>query len=161
SRRFQEMAFLNRGLTITLTDLRADSLDDEGKPRSVVYRYDGGIADFVRHINSTKGDPVHKSIIEFESEDPAKRISAEIAMQWNSQYSEGVYTFANTINTHEGGTHEEGFRAALTSIVNKYARDKKLLKERDDNLAGEDIREGLTAIVSIKLSEPQFEGQTK
>jgi DNA gyrase subunit B len=160
ARRFQEMAFLNRGLTIALIDEREDETGENGG-RSVVYRYDGGIADFVRHINATKGEPVHKTVIEFGAEDPEKGISAEIAMQWNSQYSEGVYTFANTINTHEGGTHEEGFRAALTSLVNKYARDKKLLKERDENLAGEDIREGLTAIVSVKLAEPQFEGQTK
>jgi DNA gyrase subunit B len=160
ARRFQEMAFLNRGLTIALIDEREDETGENGG-RSVVYRYDGGIADFVRHINATKGEPVHKTVIEFGAEDPERGISAEIAMQWNSQYSEGVYTFANTINTHEGGAHEEGFRAALTSLVNKYARDKKLLKERDENLAGEDIREGLTAIVSVKLAEPQFEGQTK
>ncbi len=161
ARRLQEMGFLNRGLAITLTDERAEARDEDGAPRTVYYRYDGGIADFVRHINSAKGEPVHKSVIEFGAEDTDRRISLEVAMQWNSQYSEGVYTFANTINTHEGGTHEEGFRAALTSIVNRYARDKKLLKEKDDNLAGEDIREGLTAIVSVKLSEPQFEGQTK
>src|SRR5262245_9000062 len=160
ARRLQEMAFLNRGLTIELIDERADEPGENGG-RRVAYRYDGGIADFVRHINATKGEPVHKTVIDFGAEDAEKGISAEIAMQWNSQYSEGVYTFANTINTHEGGTHEEGFRAALTSLVNKYARDKKLLKERDENLAGEDIREGLTAIVSVKLAEPQFEGQTK
>ena len=160
ARRLQEMAFLNRGLTIELIDERADETGENGG-RRVAYRYDGGIADFVRHINATKGEPVHKTVIDFGAEDAEKGISAEIAMQWNSQYSEGVYTFANTINTHEGGTHEEGFRAALTSLVNKYARDKKLLKERDENLAGEDIREGLTAIVSVKLAEPQFEGQTK
>ena len=161
ARRLQEMAFLNRGLAISLTDERPDARDDEGRPRQVRFRYDGGIADFVRHLNSSKGEPVHKTVIDFGAEDTDRRISVEIAMQWNSQYSESVYTFANTINTHEGGTHEEGFRAALTSIVNKYARDKKLLKEKDDNLAGEDIREGLTAIVSLKLGEPQFEGQTK
>ncbi len=161
ARRLQEMAFLNRGLAITLTDERQDAKDEDGKPRQVRFCYDGGIADFVRHLNSSKGEPIHKSVIDFGAEDTDRRISVEIAMQWNSQYSESVYTFANTINTHEGGTHEEGFRAALTSIVNKYARDKKLLKEKDDNLAGEDIREGLTAIVSVKLGEPQFEGQTK
>jgi DNA gyrase subunit B len=161
ARRLQEMAFLNRGLAISLTDERPDARDDDGRPRQVRFCYDGGIADFVRHLNSSKGEPVHKTIIDFGAEDTDRRISVEIAMQWNSQYSESVYTFANTINTHEGGTHEEGFRAALTSIVNKYARDKKLLKEKDDNLAGEDIREGLTAIVSVKLGEPQFEGQTK
>ena len=161
ARRLQEMAFLNRGLAISLTDERQDAKDADGKPRQVRFCYDGGIADFVRHLNSSKGEPIHKTIIDFGAEDTHRRISVEIAMQWNSQYSESVYTFANTINTHEGGTHEEGFRAALTSIVNKYARDKKLLKEKDDNLAGEDIREGLTAIVSVKLGEPQFEGQTK
>ncbi len=161
ARRLQEMAFLNRGLAISLTDEREDAKDEDGKPRQVRFCYDGGIADFVRHLNSSKGEPIHKTIIDFGAEDTNRRISVEIAMQWNSQYSESVYTFANTINTHEGGTHEEGFRAALTSIVNKYARDKKLLKEKDDNLAGEDIREGLTAIVSVKLGEPQFEGQTK
>src|SRR5579859_5119696 len=161
SRRFQEMAFLNRGLTISLTDERPEFKDEEGKPRAVSYRYDGGIADFVRHINSSKGELVHPGVIEFMSEDTDRKISAEIAMQWNTQYSEGVYTFANTINTPDGGTHEEGFRSALTNIVNRYAKDQKLLKDKDDNLAGEDIREGLTAIISVKLGEPQFEGQTK
>jgi DNA gyrase subunit B len=161
SRRFQEMAFLNRGLSIALTDERPEFKDEEGKPRSVVYRYDGGIADFVRHINASKGELVHPQVIEFSAEDTAKKISLDIAMQWNSQYSEGVYTFANVIHTPDGGTHEEGFRSALTNVVNRYARESKLLKEKDDNLAGEDIREGLTAIVSVKLGEPQFEGQTK
>ncbi|TDC15559.1 DNA topoisomerase (ATP-hydrolyzing) subunit B [Streptomyces sp. 8K308] len=171
SRRFQEMAFLNKGLTITLTDERAAAVqtagadstaaEDEGKPRAVTYHYEGGIADFVRHLNSRKGEPVHPSVIEISAEDTERKISVEIAMQWNAQYSEGVYSFANTIHTHEGGTHEEGFRAALTQLVNKYAREKKLLREKDENLAGEDIREGLTAIISVKLGEPQFEGQTK
>jgi DNA gyrase subunit B len=171
SRRFQEMAFLNKGLTISLTDERAAAIQTAGadtasaegdhEPRSVTYHYDGGIADFVRHLNSRKGEPVHPSVIGFESEDVERKISVEIAMQWNTQYSEGVYSFANTIHTHEGGTHEEGFRAALTNLVNRYAREKKLLREKDDNLAGEDIREGLTAIISVKLGEPQFEGQTK
>ncbi|QKW24348.1 DNA topoisomerase (ATP-hydrolyzing) subunit B [Kitasatospora sp. NA04385] len=161
SRRFQEMAFLNKGLTIALTDERPEHLDEEGKPLSVTYRYDGGIADFVAHLNSRKGEPVHPSVIDFEAEDKDKTISAEIAMQWNSSYTEGVYSFANTIHTHGGGTHEEGFRAALTGLMNRYARDKKLLREKDDNLSGEDIREGLTAIISVKLGEPQFEGQTK
>ncbi|MBW1598835.1 DNA topoisomerase (ATP-hydrolyzing) subunit B [Streptomyces sp. JJ38] len=171
SRRFQEMAFLNRGLTISLTDERAaakqtagadttDSADDD-QARSVTYHYDGGISDFVRHLNSRKGDPVHPTIVYFDAEDSERSLSAEIAMQWNTQYSEGVYSFANIIHTHEGGTHEEGFRAALTGLVNRYARDRKLLREKDDNLTGEDIREGLTAIISVKLGEPQFEGQTK
>jgi DNA gyrase subunit B len=161
SRRFQEMAFLNRGLTISLVDERPEFKDEEGNPRAVRFRYDGGIADFVRHINAAKGELVHPQVIEFAAEDTDRKISAEIAMQWNNQYSEGVYTFANTINTPDGGTHEEGFRSALTNIVNRYAKDQKLLKDKDDNLAGEDIREGLTAIISVKLGEPQFEGQTK
>jgi len=161
SRRFQEMAFLNRGLLIALIDERPEFKDEEGNPRSATYRYEGGIADFVRHINSSKGEMVHPQVIEFNAEDTERRISAEIAMQWNNQYSEGVYTFANTINTPDGGTHEEGFRTALTNVVNRYAKEQKILKEKDDNLAGEDIREGLTAIISVKLGEPQFEGQTK
>ncbi|WP_428847043.1 DNA topoisomerase (ATP-hydrolyzing) subunit B [Rhizohabitans arisaemae] len=157
SRRFQEMAFLNRGLTIELTDERPDRVD-EG-PVSVRYHYEGGIADFVRHLNSKK-EAAHQSVIEFSEENVG--ISVEIAMQWNQSYSESVYTFANTINTAEGGTHEEGFRAALTSIVNRYAFEQKLLRDgKDDKLTGEDVREGLTAIISIKLADPQFEGQTK
>ncbi len=152
SRRMQEMAFLNKGLSITLRDER------EEVPNEVVYRYAGGIVDFVKHLNATK-EAIHKSVISFETK--AEGLEAEIAMQWNGTYSESVYTFANTINTHEGGTHEEGFRAALTSVVNKYARDKGLLKEKDDALTGDDVREGLTAIVSVKIREPQFEGQTK
>ncbi|MBB4924455.1 DNA gyrase subunit B [Kitasatospora kifunensis] len=161
SRRFQEMAFLNKGLSISLTDEREEHVDDEGKPLSVTYHYEGGIADFVKHLNSRKGEVIHPSVIDFEAEDKDKTISVEIAMQWNSSYTEGVYSFANTIHTHGGGTHEEGFRAALTGLVNRYARDKKLLREKDENLSGEDIREGLTAIISVKLGEPQFEGQTK
>jgi DNA gyrase subunit B len=156
SRRLQEMAFLNRGLSIVLTDERPEHIN--GEPHVVSYRYEGGIADFVRYLNATK-DPVHESVIEFGDE--AVGISAEIAMQWSQSYSESVHTFANTINTAEGGTHEEGFRSALTTIVNKYARDQKHIREKDDNLLGEDIREGLTAIIHVKLAEPQFEGQTK
>ncbi|EMF01778.1 DNA topoisomerase (ATP-hydrolyzing) subunit B [Streptomyces mobaraensis NBRC 13819 = DSM 40847] len=161
SRRFQEMAFLNKGLTIALTDERPDHVDEEGKPLAVRYHYEGGISDFVRYLNSRKGELIHPTVISLEAEDKERQLSLEIAMQWNSQYTEGVYSFANIIHTHEGGTHEEGFRAALTSLINKYARDKKLLREKDDNLTGDDIREGLTAIISVKLSEPQFEGQTK
>ncbi|GHC36756.1 DNA topoisomerase (ATP-hydrolyzing) subunit B [Streptomyces cinnamoneus] len=161
SRRFQEMAFLNKGLRISLTDLRADHVDEEGKPLSVGYHYEGGIVDFVTYLNSRKGELIHPTVIDIEAEDKERLLSVEVAMQWNSQYSEGVYSFANTIHTHEGGTHEEGFRAALTGLINRYARDKKLLREKDDNLTGEDIREGLTAIISVKLGEPQFEGQTK
>jgi DNA gyrase subunit B len=152
SRRLQEMAFLNRGLLISLRDERTEV------PTEVTYQYQGGIEDFVRHLNATK-EPIHKSVIGFGAEGDG--IAVEVAMQWNATYAESVYTFANTINTHEGGTHEEGFRSALTSIVNRYARDKSLLKDKDDALTGDDVREGLTAIVSVKLANPQFEGQTK
>lgn len=171
SRRFQEMAFLNKGLTLTLTDERdsakatmgADTAEEPEDPqaRSVKYYYEGGIVDFVKYLNARKGELIHPTVIDVEAEDKERMLSVEIAMQWNSQYTEGVYSFANTIHTHEGGTHEEGFRAAMTGLVNRYAREKKFLREKDDNLAGEDIREGLTAIISIKLGEPQFEGQTK
>lgn len=160
STRFREMAFLNRGLTITLTDERAGHVDDKGEALKVVYKYDGGISDFVKHLNATKGE-AHKSVIDFEAEDTKQKISAEIAMQWSAGYTESVYTFANTINTQEGGTHEEGFRASLTSIVNKYGEEWGLIKKREDRLTGDDVREGLTAIVSVKIGEPQFEGQTK
>jgi DNA gyrase subunit B len=164
ARRFQEMAFLNKGLTITLRDERPEHAADEGRPTDgpleQTWRYDGGISDFVRHINAKKG-AAHRSVIDFESEDLAAGMSVEVAMQWNAGFQESVYTFANTINTHEGGTHEEGFRSALTTLVNKFAREWGVLKEKDANLSGEDVREGLTAIVSVKLREPQFEGQTK
>lgn len=176
--RFQQMAFLNKGLRITLTDEReaaADNndgdldLDDfstEGEVsaehRTVVYQYDEGLLDYVKHLNSGKKvEVVHEDVIAFETEDTERRIALEMAMQWTSAYSESVHTYANTINTHEGGTHEEGFRAALTSLINRYAREKGIIKEKDDNLTGDDIREGLTAVISVKLAEPQFEGQTK
>ncbi|WP_240645910.1 DNA topoisomerase (ATP-hydrolyzing) subunit B [Georgenia sp. SYP-B2076] len=175
--RFQQMAFLNKGLRITLIDERSGVTDageeitgdaggtaDDARTghREVSYLYEGGLIDYVHYLNSTKKvDLVHPDIIAFESEDREKRISVEVAMQWTSGYSESVHTYANTINTTEGGTHEEGFRSALTSLVNKYARDKGLLKEKDENLTGDDIREGLTAVLSVKLGEPQFEGQTK
>ncbi len=202
--RFREMAFLNKGLTITLRDERVkdqpqpadqqaelakqaasveagenfevaapsqESLVKPGqtapdrdsapdKPLEVTYRYDGGIVDFVTHLNTTKG-AAHRNIISVQAEDTARMLSLEMAMQWNSGFSESVYTFANTINTQEGGTHEEGFRAALTGIVNRFAEQQGLIKKKEDRLTGEDIREGLTAIVSVKLGEPQFEGQTK
>ncbi|MFE9562614.1 DNA topoisomerase (ATP-hydrolyzing) subunit B [Streptomyces sp. NPDC006487] len=171
SRRFQEMAFLNKGLTLSLTDEResakatmgADTAEetDDQQARTVKYHYEGGIVDFVKYLNARKGELIHPTVIDVEAEDKERMLSVEIAMQWNSQYTEGVYSFANTIHTHEGGTHEEGFRAAMTGLVNRYAREKKFLREKDDNLAGEDIREGLTAIISVKLGEPQFEGQTK
>ncbi|WP_452176747.1 DNA topoisomerase (ATP-hydrolyzing) subunit B [Georgenia ruanii] len=175
--RFQQMAFLNKGLRISLTDERSGVTDagdeitgdeagaaDDARTghREVTYLYEGGLRDYVHYLNSTKKvDVVHPEIIYFESEDHDKRISVEIAMQWTSGYSEAVHTYANTINTTEGGTHEEGFRSALTSLINKYARDKGILKEKDENLTGDDIREGLTAVISVKLGEPQFEGQTK
>jgi len=166
-RRLQEMAFLNKGLTIVLRDERngdsheAEEPDAEGyvaKIREFTFCYPGGLEDFVAHLNRTK-DPIHKKLVSFSGAGTGHEV--EVAMQWNSGYTESVYTFANTINTHEGGTHEEGFRSALTSTVNKYARDKKLLKEKDPALTGDDIREGLAAIVSVKVKEPQFEGQTK
>jgi DNA gyrase subunit B len=182
ARRLQEMAFLNKGLTITLADERvapeevvdevvsdtaeapksAEEKEAEAKaPHKVKHRtfhYPGGLVDYVKHINRTK-TPIQQSIIAFEGKGEGHEV--EVAMQWNAGYSESVHTFANTINTHEGGTHEEGFRAALTSVVNKYAKDKKLLKDKDPNLTGDDIREGLAAVLSVKVSEPQFEGQTK
>ncbi|BBY55869.1 DNA topoisomerase (ATP-hydrolyzing) subunit B [Mycobacterium koreense] len=182
SRRLQEMAFLNKGLIITLTDRRVrkeevvdevvsdvaeapktageQAAEAEG-PQKVKHRkfhYPGGLVDYVKHINRTK-KPIHNSVVDFSGKGEGHE--AEIAMQWNDGYSESVHTFANTINTAEGGTHEEGFRSALTSVVNRYARDRKLLKEKDSNLTGDDIREGLAAVISVKVSEPQFEGQTK
>ncbi len=169
ARRFQEMAFLNRGLTLELTDERpgsvsvvdiSDATEEVEVVRHVSYMYEGGISDFVRHINASKGI-ANPTVIELIFENDDKTLSAEISMQWNNSYAESVYTFANTINTTEGGTHEEGFRTALTGLVNKFSREWNILKEKDINLSGEDIREGLTAIVSVKLIEPQFEGQTK
>ena len=160
STRFREMAFLNKGLTISLRDERAGHVDEKGEPLEVKYCYTGGIVDFVKHLNTTKG-VAHKSIIAFETEDLKHKMSLEVAMQWNTSFTESVYTFANTINTQEGGTHEEGFRTSLTSLVNKFAEEWGYIKRKEDRLTGDDIREGLTAIISIKISEPQFEGQTK
>jgi DNA gyrase subunit B len=158
--RFQQMAFLNKGLRITITDEREQ--DDEDGPVEVSYLYEKGLVDYVEYLNSAKKvDVVHEDIISFELEDTELKISLEVAMQWTTSYQESVHTYANTINTHEGGTHEEGFRAALTTLVNKYAREKGIIKEKDDNLTGDDVREGLTAVISVKLAEPQFEGQTK
>ncbi|MHA7172494.1 DNA topoisomerase (ATP-hydrolyzing) subunit B [Arthrobacter monumenti] len=169
--RFQQMAFLNKGLTITMTDERvmeedgdelAEEEDETPKHRRVSYRYDNGLLDYVTYLNSSKKvDVIHEDVIAFETEDKEREIALEMAMQWTTAYSESVHTYANTINTHEGGTHEEGFRAAMTSLINRYARDKNIIKEKDDNLTGDDIREGLTAVISVKLGEPQFEGQTK
>ncbi|GAB3583263.1 DNA topoisomerase (ATP-hydrolyzing) subunit B [Leifsonia lichenia] len=158
--RFQQMAFLNKGLRIALTDERLEEGQEE--PRSEVFLYEQGLIDYVHYLNSAKkAEVVHDEIIAFESEDTERKIALEVAMQWTTSYNESVFTYANTINTHEGGTHEEGFRAALTTLVNRYAREKNILKEKDDNLSGDDVREGLTAVISVKLSEPQFEGQTK
>ena len=168
--RFQQTAFLAKGLQITFTDERpghgvaTDEVADEEAPavRSVTYKYDGGLVDYVAHLNAAKKvELVHPEVISFEAEDPERRMTLDIAMQWTNGYSEAVFTYANLISTTEGGTHEEGFRAALTSLVNKYARDKGILKDKDENLTGDDVREGLTAVISIKLGEPQFEGQTK
>ncbi len=182
ARRLQEMAFLNKGLTITLTDERVTAAEvvdelvsdvaaapktaeekaaEKAAPQKVKHRtfhYPGGLVDFVKHINRTK-EAIHGSVVDFAGKGEGHEV--EIAMQWNKGYSESVHTFANTINTHEGGTHEEGFRAALTGVVNKYAKDRKLLKDKDPNLTGDDIREGLAAVISVKVGEPQFEGQTK
>ncbi|MBS9533757.1 DNA topoisomerase (ATP-hydrolyzing) subunit B [Mycobacterium sp. M1] len=182
ARRLQEMAFLNKGLTIELTDerVRTEEVVDEvvsdtaEAPKSAeasaaeavaphkvkhrIFHYPGGLRDFVQHINRSK-TPIHPTIVDFDGKGTGHEV--EIAMQWNGGYSESVHTFANTINTAEGGTHEEGFRSALTSVVNKYAKDKKLLKDKDPNLTGDDIREGLAAVISVKVSQPQFEGQTK
>ena len=161
--RFQQMAFLNKGLRITIADERrsADAAAD-AEDRREEFLYEKGLVDYVEFLNSAKKiEVVHPEIISFESEDTERRIALEVAMQWTNAYSESVHTYANTINTHEGGTHEEGFRAALTTLVNKYAREKGILKEKDENLSGDDVREGLTAVISIKLGEPQFEGQTK
>ena len=160
SARFREMAFLNRGLILSLTDMRPGHVDEKGEQLTVRYQYQGGITDFVKHLNSTRGE-LHKSVIALVAEDKKARLSLEVSMQWNNGFSESVYTFANTIHTHEGGTHEEGFRTALTSVVNKFAEEQGLIRKKEDRLTGDDVREGLTAIVSIKMGEPQFEGQTK
>ncbi|GAA2034661.1 DNA topoisomerase (ATP-hydrolyzing) subunit B [Yaniella flava] len=195
--RFQQMAFLNKGLRITLTDERDevsevstadeiagetdnetlvdaeaelqsdDAFDETGEDtedaiRRVDYLYENGLLDYVTHLNTAKrADLIHEDVIAFDRENTDMGMSIEVAMQWTTAYSESVHTYANTINTHEGGTHEEGFRGSLTSLINRYARDKQILREKDDNLTGDDIREGLTAVISVKLSEPQFEGQTK
>src|SRR5436305_1209966 len=149
--RMRETAFLTRGLRITIIDERAEGHRAE-------FRYEGGIVDFVKYLNENK-DPIHKKVISFSGE--SKEGALEVAMQWNSSYQESVFSFANNIHTHEGGSHLSGLRSALTGALNKYARDKGFLKEKDENLAGEDVREGLTAVISAKLADPQFEGQTK
>ncbi|APT83745.1 DNA topoisomerase (ATP-hydrolyzing) subunit B [Corynebacterium aquilae] len=184
ARRLQEMAFLNKGLTITLTDKRAteeeielDALAEAGdaaeaisisddaaekaakpKEKKKVFHYPDGLKDYIRDMNKTK-TAVHPTIIAFDAKGEGEEV--EVALQWNTSYSQNVHTFANTINTHEGGTHEEGFRAALTSLMNKYAKEHKILKEKDGKLSGDDCREGLAAVISVRVSDPQFEGQTK
>jgi DNA gyrase subunit B len=150
--RFREMAFLTRGLRITFTDERA------GAEPPVEFHYEGGIKDYVSYINESK-DAVHRHVVYFSTGSDQGEV--EVAMQWNTSYQESVFSFANNVNTHEGGSHLSGFRSALTSTINKYARDKGLLKEKEDNLEGEDVREGLAAVISVKLQDPQFEGQTK
>jgi DNA gyrase subunit B len=150
--RLRETAFLNRGLQITFTDKR----DDE--ERTEVFHYKGGLVDFVKHLNSLR-DPLHAHIIDVSDE--GEDAELELSMQWTTSYTESVLSFANNINTHEGGTHEEGFRKALTKAINDFARAKGILKDKDDNLTGEDVREGLTAVISVRVKEPQFEGQTK
>ncbi|MFT4298261.1 MAG: DNA topoisomerase (ATP-hydrolyzing) subunit B [Aeromicrobium sp.] len=159
--RFREMAFLNKGLQIVLIDERERPGEDDDVERRVEFCYGGGLVDYVKHINVGAKTPIHGDIISIEREDPDSGLSLELAMQWNASFAESVHTFANTINTHEGGTHEEGFRAALTSTVNRFAEANNLIKKKEDRLTGDDIREGLTAIISVKLAEPQFEGQTK
>jgi DNA gyrase subunit B len=151
SRWFREWAFLNKGLKIRLVDQREEA-------RDVAYQYEGGIRDFVEHINEAK-DPVHKTIFYLEREEEVGDV--EVAMQWNSGFQDSVFTFANNINTHEGGAHLSGFKSALSRTINAYARQKGLLKEKEESLTGDDIREGLAAVISVKLQEPQFEGQTK
>ena len=167
--RFQQMAFLNKGLRIELLDERVDATEEvevDGaisvQQRHDSFLYERGLVDYVEYLNRVRhAEVVNDPIIDFESEDTDRKIALEVAMQWTTSYTENVFTYANTINTHEGGTHEEGFRAALTTLVNRYARANGILKEKDENLSGDDIREGLTAVLSVKLSEPQFEGQTK
>ena len=152
--RLQTMAFLNKGLEVVFTDERP------GSEQTVTFQYKGGIVDFVKHLNSSK-EALFSKVGSYEDEDEDEGMQLEVAVQWNTGYYEGIHGYANGISTIEGGMHVEGFKTALTSLVNKYARDKGLLKEKDDNLLGEDIREGITAIISVKLREPQFEGQTK
>ena len=167
STRFREMCFLNKGLTIHLIDERPtgiaddeDDLDAELTTRVTTYRFDDGLIDYVKFLTGKK-ELINPSVIAIDANDDEAHLSLEVAMQWNVSFNESVHTFANTINTHEGGTHEEGFRAALTNTVNKWGETWGLIKKREDRVSGDDIREGLTAIISVKLAEPQFEGQTK
>jgi DNA gyrase subunit B len=152
--RLQTMAFLNRGLEIKFADERP------GREQQITFQYKGGLVDYVKHLNASK-DPLFSKVCQFEEEEEESGQALDIAIQWNTGYHEGIHGYANNISTIEGGMHVEGFKTALTSVLNKYARAKNLLKEKDPNLNGEDIREGITAVVSVKLREPQFEGQTK
>ena len=161
--RFREMAFLNKGLKIVIADRRTHSEeddDDEPQAREQTFQYADGLIDYVKYLIGSK-ETIHPNVIAIEANNEEAKMSLEVAMQWNSSFNESVHTFANTINTHEGGTHEEGFRAALTNTVNKWGETWGMIKKRDDRVSGDDIREGLTAIISVKLAEPQFEGQTK
>ena len=157
--RFREYAFLNKGLELVIRDERSEHTPD-GKPVEQSFKYDDGLVDYVKYLTGTR-EIVHRDVISFEAAGDENSLSLEIAMQWSGSFNESVHTFANTINTHEGGTHEEGFRAALTSLVNSFGEDQGMIKKKEDRLTGDDVREGLTAIISVKLAEPQFEGQTK
>ncbi|MDR1265124.1 MAG: DNA topoisomerase (ATP-hydrolyzing) subunit B [Propionibacteriaceae bacterium] len=158
--RFREMAFLNKGLTIEITDQRPDRVDEAGEPVHLSFRYDRGLIDYVRYLVGNK-DVINPGVIDVEAQNDENTMSLELALQWSNGFSESVHTFANTINTQEGGTHEEGFRSALTNTVNKWGLAWGLIRKPEDRVSGDDIREGLTAIVSLKIAEPQFEGQTK
>ncbi|WP_414673004.1 DNA topoisomerase (ATP-hydrolyzing) subunit B [Kribbella sp.] len=159
STRFREYAFLNKGLELVIRDERPDHTA-EGQPVEQSFKYDDGLIDYVKYLTGIR-ETVHNHVIAFEAAQGDDSLSLEVAMQWSGSFQESVHTFANTINTHEGGTHEEGFRAALTSLVNSFAEDQGMIKRKEDRLTGDDIREGLTAIISVKLGNPQFEGQTK
>jgi DNA gyrase subunit B len=159
STRFREMAFLNKGLEIVIRDERPDHTED-GNPVEQSFKYDNGLVDYVKYLTGIR-ETVHRDVISFEAAHDENNMSLEVALQWSGSFQESVHTFANAINTHEGGTHEEGFRAALTSLVNSFGEDQGMIKKKEDRLTGDDIREGLTAIISVKLAEPQFEGQTK
>ncbi len=159
STRFREYAFLNKGLELVIRDERPDHTED-GKPAEMSFKYDDGLVDYVKYLTGIR-ETVHQNVIAFEAAQGDDSLSLEVAMQWSGSFQESVHTFANAINTHEGGTHEEGFRAALTSLVNSFGEDQGMIKKKEDRLTGDDIREGLTAIISVKLGNPQFEGQTK
>ncbi|MET9313305.1 DNA topoisomerase (ATP-hydrolyzing) subunit B [Kribbella sp. NPDC003505] len=158
--RFREYAFLNKGLELVIRDERPDHIDEDGKPLEQSFRYADGLVDYVKYLTGIR-ETVHRDVISFEAAAADDTMSLEVALQWSGSFQESVHTFANAINTHEGGTHEEGFRAALTSLVNGFGEDQGMIKKKEDRLTGDDIREGLTAIISVKLAEPQFEGQTK